>query len=177
MASGRTHAKIAGWVLVLAGGASALTLSSLSVPFTLGLLNGFLVTPDIDIQATTHEERRWKNFPLFGPIFFLLFSVFWYLYSLLFSHRGISHIHIVGTLTRFCYQVGMLLPLLLLTPLTSGLWMWAQTSEGAIFIGCWIAGQSLQDSIHIITDGGRKGRRSAGARRRRWKGVGPSQRW
>lgn len=110
MANGKTHARVATTVLVV-GAATAVyaaakvpSLRPFVVPFCLGLVNGLIVTPDIDIEHATEEELRWKRVPLVGTPTFLAFSSFWYPYSLVMPHRGMSHVLFVGTATRFFYQ-------------------------------------------------------------------------
>ncbi|MBK3333069.1 metal-binding protein [Persephonella atlantica] len=62
--------------------------------FISGYLAGtFLITPDNDIYHS-RPNRRWK---------FLRFL--WYPYTRIFSHRGISHLPVVGSIAKIVYLV------------------------------------------------------------------------
>ncbi|MEJ5172266.1 MAG: metal-binding protein [Hydrogenothermaceae bacterium] len=62
------------------------------VSFTVGYMVGtFLLSPDNDIYHSS-VNKRWK-----------ILKFFWYPYTRLFSHRGISHIPFYGTLTKLVY--------------------------------------------------------------------------
>ena len=60
--------------------------------FTAGYLVGtFLLSPDLDLR-NSKPARRWK-----------LFKLFWYPYTKIFKHRGVSHIPILGSIIRLFY--------------------------------------------------------------------------
>ncbi len=117
---------------------------------SLGTLGGgyFLSTvginPDQDIGGgrRTFAERGglWGNF---------LF--YWSMpYGWMFTHRGISHEHFVGTITRVLFLGLWLLPLVPL--LVLGIeWKIVVAYSGWTFLGL-----SVADSMHIAADGGRR---------------------
>lgn len=184
MADGKTHARVA-WTVLGVGSTAAMLaarrwpeLGPFVVPFCLGMTNGLLVTPDIDIEHATEEELRWKRIPIVGFLAFMVFSTFWYPYSLAVPHRGISHVLIAGTATRFIYQFGGLVfwvatilawwysqsPLSFLQPFAADL-----RSVFAFFIPFFV-GWCLQDFWHLVYDGRYKVR---GRGRRRAEPVSP----
>ncbi len=60
--------------------------------FISGYLVGtFLITPDNDIYHSK-PNRRWK-----------FFRFLWYPYTKLFSHRGVSHLPIIGSFIKLIY--------------------------------------------------------------------------
>jgi uncharacterized metal-binding protein len=172
MADGKTHARVATTVLVVGAATAVYTaakvpaLRPLVVPFCLGLINGLIVTPDIDIEHATEEELRWKRIPVFGFLTFMVFSTFWYPYSLAVPHRGISHVLIMGTATRFLYQFFWII----FWWATAMAWWHSRSPQSflepysadvnalfAFFIP-FFAGWCLQDVWHLVYDG-RLGRR------------------
>jgi len=139
MASGRTHAAIS--TLALVAVPVALWVYHVDVPIgaaTVGLLVGLCITPDLDIDGGTHEERR----RVIGP---LLRVLFWP-YGKLVPHRSIwSHAPILGTLFRVLYLgLPFWLAIALLgatVPSVPGEWIaWA------------FAGWALQDTLHWVAD-------------------------
>lgn len=168
MSDGRTHARVATTVLII-GSATAVyaaakvpTMRPFVVPFSLGLINGLLVTPDIDMdQGITHEEARWRRIPIIGFLAFMIFATFWYPYSLAVPHRGISHVLIIGTLTRFFYQfAGAFFWLATITA-----WWYSRSPREflspyiadlemlAAFSLPFLVGWVIQDIGHLIYDG------------------------
>ena len=108
MPSGRTHTRIDLFMLAallglgayfwepLAGYFERDALVESSVVFVLAYLFGtFLLSPDMDL-ARSHPMSNWG-----------LLRFVWRPYALLFKHRGISHVPIVGTLTRVLYLLAM----------------------------------------------------------------------
>ena len=104
MPSGRTHTRIdlVMLVVLLGGGAyfwGPLTrffgrdeFSEYSIVFVVSYLFGtFLLSPDMDL-AKSDPMRNWG-----------VLRLLWRPYSHLFKHRGVSHMPIVGTLTRVLY--------------------------------------------------------------------------
>ncbi len=108
--------------------------------FALGfLLSTFLVSPDMDM-FNTYPYRRW------GILKFL-----WLPYALLFKHRGISHVPVLGTITRVAY---MLLVVSLLVLLILGSWedflrFILENDRALSFI---ILGMIVGDASHIFLD-------------------------
>lgn len=165
MASGRTHAKVA--YFVLASGVAVSAYAYLSDPSTIafsgpicaGLVNGLAVSPDIDLTGSTVEEARWKRIPIIGWPLFLVFSTFWQPYALMVPHRGISHVFIIGTLTRFVYQFAGFI----FWSITFDLWMaWVAGRTPSVTLAItnmpldvmilYFVGWTIQDTGHLIFD-------------------------
>lgn len=64
----------------------------------IGLFIGTLITPDYDLEIIVTKEMI-KKVPIIGK----LWNAYWLPYAKNFTHRGISHDPIIGTLTRFLY--------------------------------------------------------------------------
>lgn len=106
MADGKTHAK---WntVGILAGVAVAAYLAhkgqnEAALGVVTGAVGGFMITPDIDHHAKTHEERRiiW----LFGMIVGRIWMLYWLPYEKLLGHRNpLSHLPGIATYPRIWY--------------------------------------------------------------------------
>lgn len=161
MASGRVHARIA-WLLFLplavAGGYLIVILDAwLGLGWLAGALAGVLITPDIDIEDSTYEERR--LYRLARP-FGILWQWLWFPYGALMAHRGLSHAYILGTLTRVAYLLYFVAPAVVLLynalAATCG-YPLGQIQAGysqvqPLFwyglVGAWC----LQDAGHIFTD-------------------------
>lgn len=164
MASGQTHARVAKTTLILGSTAGALICARYPAlwvaywPVVGGLVNGWLVTPDIDVDHITKEEQRWGDVPVVGGLLKTVFATFWYPYALNVPHRGISHAWLLGTFTRFVYQFAGLLALWFLwravvavyggKPQVEPDWAafpWALTSY-------YFVGWALQDTLHLVFD-------------------------
>ncbi|MBI2952580.1 DUF2227 family putative metal-binding protein [bacterium] len=105
MPSGKTHIRIDVFFLLLMA-AAALTfwddlvqrfgrdrLVEQSAVFTISYLFGtFLLSPDLDLKDNV-SAKNWG-----------LLRLFWRPYAALFRHRGISHVPVLGTLTRILYM-------------------------------------------------------------------------
>lgn len=141
----------------------------LGVGILSGTMAGVLVTPDVDLPTKTYEENRVYRVNRWIGI---AWQTFWTPYALIFRHREISHWHLIGTATRMIYMLGaayimigyvavgiyndicviggMCIPIM---PMAIGplpelvKWLWPY------WLG-WFIGESVQDSIHIITDWG-----------------------
>ena len=99
MPSGKTHERLG---LIALGVAAPVVLIQGWDPLLLvGGGFGVLVTPDLDLPTKTHEEDRMMMIPLFGNFWI----AFWSSYGWWFSHRGISHFPVLGTLTRVFWLV------------------------------------------------------------------------
>ncbi len=145
MASGRIHARVAGMIAVGATLATPLIAAQYGTDIGLGVAGGawagYLVTPDIDIPHRTHEEWRIiRRLPIIGR----LWTAWWAAYGQLFTHRGISHAPIIGTVTRIAYA---LWPLALLP--TATLYPFRYMAAAAFTAWC------VQDIVHLIADGWR----------------------
>ncbi len=125
------------------------------LPFFSGYIFGtFFMSPDIDIPQS-RASRRWR-----------MLRCLWYPYQALFKHRGISHIPVIGTLTRLLYIIflvtflyfviiGILgfidknLSLMIASVDIFGIMNEILRSEGAMY---FIGGIIVADIVHIITD-------------------------
>ncbi len=125
------------------------------VPFTVGYIAGtFLLSPDLDTPSSK-PSRRW------GPL-----RWFWMPYQLLSSHRGVSHLPLLGTVIRIAYAVFGVLFLYftligVVSTLDKGLGLlisgWNPfedlerlfTSEEALL---FVAGLICADTVHIALD-------------------------
>jgi len=112
----------------------------------LGAWAGWLVTPDIDVDHRTYEERRIRR--ALGPVG-VVWQMLWCPYALLFRHRGVSHWPVVGTLTRAGYLAAIVAVLATVVGYDVGLavarapaWAWVQLLAG------WMA----QDIVHLALD-------------------------
>lgn len=106
MASGRTHARVAASGVVASVVAAPIVAGAYGAEVAAGLVCGavcgWLTTPDIDLITLTREERRMRRaVPFFGR----LWVAYWAAYGSFFSHRGISHAPVLGTLTRAVYAL------------------------------------------------------------------------
>lgn len=106
MASGKIH--ITGTLLLtpLTAGL-AWHLTGGDVPTTAlasaGCLSGVIISPDLDMANRTISETvviRWLG------VLGYLWMVLWKPYACLHKHRGISHVPLIGTLTRVGYLAG-----------------------------------------------------------------------
>lgn len=106
MSTGRTHATFAWGLSIPLTFTGAYLYASgypdLGIGVWWGTLAGILITPDADLEGTTWEERRLYNLSL---LLGLLWQWAWFLYARAIPHRGISHIPILGTITRIGYLV------------------------------------------------------------------------
>lgn len=90
MPSGKVHRRqslfMIPYVVIVALFYNNIIIVSVSIIFSFMLMN-----PDNDMDGTKSDRSFW------------LWDKFWNPYSWLFSHRGMSHWHIIGTLTRISY--------------------------------------------------------------------------
>ena len=61
----------------------------LGAGFAFGSL---FLSPDLDLNRGSRAQKRWG-----------IFRVFWLPYAWLFAHRGVSHMPVLGTVTRIVY--------------------------------------------------------------------------
>ena len=154
MASGRTHRLVNVTAALLIPGSIALAwfagdysvgkwqnLATLGGGYVLSTIG---IHPDQDIGGgkRIHSEQG----HLWGS-----FLYYWTIpYGWIFDHRGISHVHLVGTLTRVLVMGLWLLPGVLILILDTD-WGVALEYSGWAFLGMTVA-----DSMHIAADGGRR---------------------
>ena len=146
MASGKVHARVAVGVMCVTAAVSPYIAQSISVyaagGAAAGAVAGWLVTPDADIPHRTHDERRMiRRLGFAGR----LWVAYWAPYGQLFTHRGISHVPFLGTLTRALYALWWLpfvvdaLPVPVPVPVP--------------FVVAMLAAWCVQDLAHIAADG------------------------
>lgn len=151
MASGKTHRDLNLIASVVLPGVAALawftgdyylgrweTLAAVAGGYLFSTMG---VNPDQDIRHRTFAERK----GLWGS-----FLYYWSLpYGFMFKHRGISHEHIVGTVTRVLVMGLWALPII---PFALGVpWLTIAVYSGWVFLGLTTA-----DTMHIAADGGRR---------------------
>lgn len=161
MSSGRVHAKIA-WGLFLPLAIAGIYLlpfnRALGAGCMSGALAGVLITPDIDLEGITYEERR--IYRLLYPLG-LLWQWLWWPYGAVMQHRGLSHAFLLGTLTRLLYLVWVVIPVGAVA-IELGYCLWTGSSFDLLRIsyagvpssfwwGLFLA-WAAQDAAHIIAD-------------------------
>lgn len=144
MASGRTHAAVA----LIAAAVVPLAVYIYKPdwplgPIVKGLLVGWLITPDVDIDDKTYEEERLENLPLIGPLLGYIWQVSWYPYARAIPHRSpLSHWPPLATFLRYLYLWGWAWIIMSCLgqnlPLAVDLW----------FLGAW----AVQDLLHLAFD-------------------------
>ena len=151
MSDGRTH-----FIANIAAG-SAMTLlaawyaPAAVAPVAVGATIATFVTPDADIDHTTHPEDVLRRIPVVG----YAFQVIWFPYALAMPHRGTSHHWLFGTAGRVGYtalltlfavwlaqHVGLSLDAL---REIAERWTWAHV---ALLVGAWW----VQDMTHLALD-------------------------
>ncbi len=100
----------------------------------------YFMSPDVDVFGSG-PIRRWG-----------WLSILWLPYSLIFSHRGISHVPIIGTLTRIAYLGVLALIISLIVVRDAGaLERWLRAHQYEL---CWVAaGMFVADTLHTFLDG------------------------
>lgn len=147
MATGKQHAK-ASLILAIPAGVGVGLINPLAgAAACVGCLLGIPIGPDLDQEGISAAE--WKIIKWTLGLGFL-WLMFWWPYALIHSHRGVSHIPIVGTLGRLLYMAILLIiiwlilgckPLPVIDPwLLKGL----------------VAGLILSDILHWVMDLGGK---------------------
>lgn len=156
MSSGRTHSRAALAMMVPLTGFAFLLYAGGQVEaangIMIGQVCGWIVTPDADVDGLTHEEMRWFQI---NPILGHAFHLFWYPYSKMFRHRGISHVFVLGTLTRIVY-ISILLSLIQFAfnqkILVKDLFISHLINDYPNFCKGLVFAWSIQDLIHSIFD-------------------------
>ncbi len=100
----------------------------------------YFMSPDVDIYRSG-PVRRWR-----------WLSILWLPYSLLFSHRGLSHVPLIGTLTRIAYLgvVALIISLIVVRD-TGVIEVWLRAHRYELF---WVAaGMFVADTLHSLLDG------------------------
>lgn len=99
MSSGRVHFVANVSVGLAFWGFMSITENPNTIPLSLGLALGTVITPDYDYKNIRIKNKIEKNVPIIGS----LWTTFWLPYALIFKHRGLSHNIIIGTPSRFLY--------------------------------------------------------------------------
>lgn len=145
MASGKVHA-VASLGLSIPVGALALEFYGWRVGLAtaLGCAAGVFLSPDLDMeQRTVSETLLYRLHPLVG----FPFRAFWFPYAKLFTHRGVSHWPLVGTVTRLAYIAvwAAAVWLVVRQPVIPPFWEWPET-WGAV------VGLCISDVAHWVCD-------------------------
>lgn len=185
MSGGKFHARVAGaalWPLLIVALIMGIADPLIGAGIATGAISGLLVTPDIDLPTRTYEERRVYAYRHWLGI---VWQSFWSPYSLVMGHRGVSHWHLVGTVTRMGYF--LVAAYILFNYVGVGMYndacitfsscrdvypatldIVAQIVQAtAQFWVFWYVAWAIQDELHIITDWGystKKRMRRAGKR-------------
>jgi uncharacterized metal-binding protein len=119
----------------------------MALSFPLGAAYGiWFVTPDVDLQSSTHTETKWFRGPIWiRPIGYALYA-YYYPLSLLLRHRGISHVPVIGALTIYVYTW---LPLALVMLATDWHPIWLLHSD--LHVGLF-TGLTFAHLFHIVED-------------------------
>lgn len=152
MASGQTHAKVAGVVGTTLVGIAIYVAGNgytqAAIGLIIGAIGGLLITPDIDHWVRTHEEYRVYRY--LGSLAGKLWQSYWSPYATFIPHRHwLSHLPGIGTALRIFY---------LSIPVWIGwYWFgWIIPIEPDLYWAAFIA-WTVQDTFHWIFDGfGRK---------------------
>lgn len=154
MSSGRVHALANTAVLV-----TTVIVTPIYLPLPLaagaitGALAGLILTPDIDLPGTTHEEIRiYKHLGFFGGG---MWQLFWNHYARTHSHRGSSHAPFRGTAGRWWYAFKRLWPVLALALYFFGAVLADYPYECALVVCMVFLFNVLQDLMHLALDGWR----------------------
>lgn len=104
MANGKKHAKATRqtmWILFIVSSGIILYYQQMYlIGLYVGAILGHLITPDIDHHWVTYEEQRiFRINRLLGWLWYC----YWFPYQWAFRHRGLSHVLLIGTLSRFSY--------------------------------------------------------------------------
>ncbi len=103
-----------------------------------GCVFGIVMSPDLDINHSTYGENLLPG--CVGGVW----KSWWWLYSIIFKHRGISHWFIIGTITRFVY---LFFPVYLV--------FYSLGVSVTLFNACLLylfIGVCISDTAHIIMD-------------------------
>lgn len=169
MASGNTHARVAYALqapITLAGIVVAINYddAQLGAGLVIGGLVGIIVTPDIDHHVVTHEELRFYQV---GRVAGVLWQWLWAGYEIVVPHRGVSHVPVIGTLTRAIYLAVIARVLLWVAAGIAGDWCVLNACDvqpmtvgalwdiAVIFHRFWLgvlAGWIVQDLGHLLFD-------------------------
>lgn len=152
MSNGRAH-NLGTAVVTLLSGAVAYSLSG-DAEFSGWVMGGgaltLLVNPDTDQEAISRNERKLiRNTLGLGFIWLAL----WHPYAVLFRHRGISHVPVIGTLTRMAY-IGVFIGMCAYAlELVSPYYLVVNLEEMTSGVCGMFTGMAVSDVLHWVMDG------------------------
>lgn len=136
----------------------------------IGCLCGVPMMPDLDLSGWSISETIFFHIPIVGWVLGYFWSMIWYPYAKMFTHRGTSHTPLVGTIVRVLYLpvafvvfaviilitanlilavfgvVGFAIPFSAIPPFLLSVAAYWQ------HILIWMAGLSVSDIGHIVRD-------------------------
>ena len=153
MADGKTHERLIVKTLPLAiflGGIAACGEHDVALfALPIGHAIGIIIGPDLDLRTRTRAERHLQRIALLTwPLLIMsnLYAIVFGSGRWPFTHRGISHWPVIGTLTRWLWFGGPVALLLVVTGNETAL----TSAWPALF---WaFTGNCLSDLVHIIAD-------------------------
>lgn len=151
MPSGKIHAantiSLAGTVLAASYFLDPLLVSNTQVVgFTVGVLSGLILSPDLDCDDGYIGLYFIRQIPAVGPLLSLLWKWYWKFYAVCIPHRHwSSHLPIVSTAIRTLYLAFPAICYLFIAKLTPTQAFWAN-------LGIVVAGLALSDIYHIVAD-------------------------
>lgn len=140
MPSGQTHDKATLISAIPASIAASAILSSLNAPitthiaFAAGYLLALWVNPDMDLRTKTTGDMRLARVYIIGNLLVRWSNA----YASVFKHRGVSHVFVIGTITRWLW----FFPFPIISILIGG----PEITLAAL------AGNCVADAIHIALD-------------------------
>jgi uncharacterized metal-binding protein len=153
MADGKTHERLTLKTLPLAvfcGGIAAYGGHDVALfALPLGHAIGIIIGPDLDLRTRTRAERHLQRIALLTWPLLIMSTCYAIVFGggrWPFTHRGISHWPVIGTLTRWLWFGGPIVVLLI------------ATGNATALTGAWPAlfwmfvGNCLSDFVHIIAD-------------------------
>jgi len=153
MASGKTHERLTIKTLPLAvflGGIAACGGHDVALfALPIGHAMGIIIGPDLDLRTRTRAERHLQRIALLTwPLLIMstLYAIVFGSGRWPFTHRGISHWPVIGTLTRWLWFGSPVALLLIVTGNETAL-----TSAWPALFWAFL-GNCLSDLVHIIAD-------------------------
>ena len=153
MADGKTHERLTIKTLPLAiflGGIAACGGHDVALfALPMGHAMGIIIGPDLDLRTRTRAERHLRRIALLTWPLLIMSTGYAIVFGggrWPFTHRGISHWPVVGTLTRWLWFGGPVALLLVVTGNATAL-----TSAWPALFWAFL-GNCLSDLVHIIAD-------------------------
>lgn len=114
----------------------------------LGCLLGLFIDPDLDQEMVTSSEWRVIKLPVVGKLLGSAWVGLWMPYALMMPHRGLSHMPILGTLTRVGY-LSLIFEVVFFVA-TGHLWFVGQDQLPFVFAA--LLGLMTSDILHWARD-------------------------